>query len=70
MHRILKIRRNTARSVEKKRMEELIAEIEGLIKKINVDEIADHLNNESLWNWCGAWRQEATEIVEEIKRIC
>ena len=69
MHRILKIRRNTARSVENI-MEELIADLEGLIKKINVDEIADHLNEESLWNWCGAWRQEANDVLEEMKRIC
>ena len=50
-------------------MEELIAEIEGLIKKINVDEIADHLNEESLWNWCGAWREEARRILKEMKDV-
>ena len=70
VHRILKIRRNTARSVEKKRMEELIAELENIIKDINVTEIADHLNEESLWNWCGAWRQEANNVLEEMKKIC
>ena len=51
-------------------MEELIAELENLIKDINVTEIADHLNEESLWNWCGAWRQEANNVLEEMKRIC
>lgn len=51
-------------------MEELIAELENLIKDINVTEIADHLNEESLWNWCGAWRQKANNVLEEIKKIC
>lgn len=48
-------------------MEELIAEIENMIADVNVTEIADHISEESLWNWCGAWRQKATEVVEKIK---
>lgn len=41
--------------------------IEKLIQDVNIHEIADHLNEESLWNWCGAWREEAKEAVDDMK---
>lgn len=48
-------------------MEQLITEMEGMIADVNVAEIADHINEESLWNWCGAWREKATEILDEMR---
>ena len=56
-----------ANIVERINMEELIAEMENMIADVNVAEIADHINEESLWNWCGAWREKATEILNEIR---
>lgn len=56
-----------ANIVEKIRMEELIAEMENMIADVNVAEIADHINEESLWNWCGAWREKAAEILNEMR---
>ena len=38
-----------------------------MIEDINVNEIADHLNEESLFNWCGAWREEAKRRLEAIR---
>ena len=38
-----------------------------MIEDINVSEIADHLNEESLFNWCGAWREEAKRRLEAIR---
>lgn len=48
-------------------MEELIREMENMIADVNVTEIADHINEESLWNWCGAWRERADEILNEMR---
>lgn len=48
-------------------MEELIAEMENMIADVNVAEIADHINEESLWNWCGAWREKAIGILDEMR---
>ena len=50
------------------KMEELIKEMRDLIKDINVNEIADHLNEESLWNWCGVWRQTAERIMDDMEK--
>ena len=47
--------------------EKLIQEMDGMIADINVNEIADHLKEESLFNWCGAWRQEARRVLEDIR---
>ena len=49
-------------------MEELIKEMEDMIADVNVNEIADHLKEESLWNWCGAWREEAKRILREMRK--
>ena len=49
-------------------MEDLIKEMRDLIKDINVNEIADHLNEESLWNWCGVWRQTAERILDDMEK--
>ena len=49
-------------------MEELISEMENMIADINVSEIADHLSDESLFNFCGAWREGATRILNDIKK--
>lgn len=49
-------------------MKKLMQELEDMISDVNVNEIADHLNDESLFNWCGAWRQEARSILEEMKK--
>ena len=56
-----------ANIVERINMEELIAEMENMIADVNVAEIADHINEESLWNWCGAWREKAAEILNEMR---
>ena len=48
-------------------MEELIEKMERMIADVNVNEIADHINDESLWNWCGAWRERADEILNEMR---
>ena len=40
---------------------------EEMIEDINVNEIADHLNEETLFNWCGAWREEAKSRLEAIR---
>lgn len=47
----------------------LIEEMDGMIADVNVNEIADHLNEESLWNWCGAWRENARRILKEMKDV-
>ena len=47
----------------------LIEEMNKMVDVINVNEIADHLNEESLFNWCGAWRQDAREILQEMKSL-
>ena len=52
---------------ERTKMEELITEMENIIADVNVAEIADHINEESLWNWCGAWREKAAEILNEMR---
>ena len=57
-----------ANIVERINMEELIAEMENIIADVNVEEIAAHINEESLWNWCGAWRERANELMGEIKK--
>ena len=44
----------------------IIKELRYLIKEINVNEIADHLNDESLFNWCGAIREELNERIDEL----
>lgn len=49
-------------------MEKLIKEMENLISDVNANEIADHLKEESLRNWCGAWREEARRILREIAK--
>lgn len=56
-----------ANIVERINMEELIAEMENMIADVNVAEIADHINEESLWNWCGAWREKAIGILDEMR---
>lgn len=52
---------------ERDEFRELIEEMEDMICDVNVNEIADHLNEESLWNWCGAWREEAKRRLEAIE---
>lgn len=49
-------------------MKDLITEMREMICNVNVNEIADHLNDESLFNWCGAWREEARRVVDDIER--
>lgn len=45
----------------------LLDSVAEMIEDINVNEIADHLNDESLFNWCGAWREEAKRRLEAIR---
>lgn len=49
-------------------MEKLIKEMEDMVADVNVNEIADHLKEESLWNWCGAWREEAKRILKDMRK--
>ena len=49
-------------------MEELIKEMEETVADVNVNEIADHLKEESLWNWCGAWRGHVNRILKDMKK--
>ena len=48
-------------------LDDLYKELEEKISEVNVNTIADNLNHELLWNWCGAWREETIEIIKEIK---
>ena len=48
-------------------LDDLYKELEEKISEVNVNTIADNLNHEILWNWCGAWREETIEIIKEIK---
>lgn len=50
------------------KMEELIKEMEDMVADVNVEEIADHLKEESLWNWCGAWRENAKRILADMRK--
>ncbi len=50
-----------------KKMQNDINELEKLIEDINVNEIAAHVDQESLWNWCGAWRHAAMDALNRIK---
>lgn len=71
MHLILKIHKNIARNAERHivaDMKTLFEEMEEMIAEINVGNIADHINEESLFNFCGAWREETTRILNDIKR--
>jgi hypothetical protein len=45
----------------------VLGDLEEKIKLINVSEIADHLNEEALFNWCGAWREDALSLTKELK---
>ena len=46
-----------------------IDELRELIEEVSIDTIADHLNEEMLWNWCGAWRQRAHDALDEVERM-
>jgi len=50
-------------------MNDLLNELDTLISLITVDHIADKIDGGCLWDWCGAWRQEADEIIQEIRRL-
>lgn len=43
-------------------------EMEDVIADINVSNIADYINDDKLFNFCGAWREEAMRILNDIKR--
>lgn len=50
-------------------MNTILDEMEKLTADVNVNEIADHLSDESLFNWCGAWREEMRELINELRRM-
>ena len=64
---IQRILRNYVKGVEKKMLKKPLVELEELIEDVNVTEIADHIDSESLQNWSGAWRYEAKDAVERAK---
>lgn len=45
----------------------LIRELRRMVRKINVNEIADRLNEEKLWNWCGAMREDFSVIIDDLE---
>ena len=49
-------------------MDNPIDELRELIEEVSIDIIADNLNEERLWNWCGAWRQRAHDALDEIEQ--
>lgn len=48
-------------------LDDLFRELAEKIAEINVNNIADNIDHGTLWDWCGAWREETKEIIEEIK---
>ena len=44
-----------------------INEMHNLISDVNVNEIADQLDNGTLVDWCAVWREKAREALVEIK---
>ena len=47
----------------------LIAEIRDFIQDVNVNEIADHFDDDRLQNWCGAWKEAVTERVDRLEEL-
>ena len=40
----------------------LISDLYEKIDEVSVDTIAPRISEEKLWNWCGAWKQDARAI--------
>ena len=45
----------------------LIAELRRIVRRINVTEIADRLDDEMLFNWCGAIREDFNCILNDLE---
>ena len=54
--------------MEKMKVKKLLNELDGFVADVNVVEIASHIDEETLWNWCGAWKQDARAILNDIER--
>jgi hypothetical protein len=41
--------------------------LDGFVADVNVVEIASHIDEEKLWNWCGAWREAIRVVLKELE---
>ena len=46
----------------------LIDDLYQQIDKVSVTMIAPRIEEEKLWNWCGAWKQDARAILNDLER--
>ena len=46
----------------------LISDLYEKIDEVSVDTIAPRISEEKLWNWCGAWKQDARAILNDLER--
>ena len=51
-----------------KRLILLISDLYEKIDEVSVDTIAPRISEEKLWNWCGAWKQDARAILNDLER--
>ena len=54
--------------MEKTKLMILISDLYEKIDEVSVDTIAPRISEEKLWNWCGAWKQDARAILNDIER--
>lgn len=53
--------------MEKMKVKKLLNELDGFVADVNVVEIASHIDEEKLWNWCGAWREAIRSVLKELE---
>ena len=46
----------------------LIDDLYQQIDKVSVTMIAPRIEEEKLWNWCGAWKQDTKAILKDLER--
>ena len=51
-----------------KKLMKLFTELYDLVEDVRVEEIAEHIDTESLWAWCGAWRQGIRVVLNDLER--
>lgn len=50
-------------------IDKCIAEMRRLAKQITVNSIAEHFDENVLFNWCGALRQDFTDVIDELEGL-
>lgn len=50
------------------KIQSLMAELYDAIDHIRVEQIAPHIEEETLWAWCNGWRADIKDVLRDLER--